>query len=345
VYFRRGKGQRIALPSSVGSDEFNAAYQAALGGQLEAGVERRRSVQPGTIAALIVSYMSSESYLGLRPTTKVGYATRIEALRIKHGHRTMAGLTRERIITGILQPYAGKPGAALSTLKMLRILINHAITIGWLKQDPSVGIERPKIREVRSWTDDELARYEARWPIGTKQRAAYAIMLYVGTARADAHLITWAQFDRETVVYVRRKTGVPVDIGIDKELQEALNAIPRDHVTILNTEYGRPFTVNGFSSFMRNAIRAAGLPLDCKPHGLRKTLGRMLADAGCTAHEVMAALGHTTLAEAERYTREADRRRGARQAVIKLGVHRENRIAQTPVRGLGKKPKTGEKSK
>jgi len=161
VYFRRGKGQRIALPSSIGSDEFNAAYQAALSGQFEARAECRRSVQPGTIAALVVSYMSSDSYLGLRPTTKVGYATRIEALRIKHGHRTIAGLTRERIITGILQPYAGKPGAALSILKMLRILINHAITIGWLKQDPSVGIERPKIKEVRSWTDDELARYEA----------------------------------------------------------------------------------------------------------------------------------------------------------------------------------------
>jgi integrase len=58
------------------------------------------------------------------------------------------------------------------------------------------------------------------------------------------------------------------------------------------------------------------LPLDCKPHGLRKTLGRH--DAGASAHEIMAALGHTTLAEAERYTREAARRRGGRAAVTKL---------------------------
>ena len=165
-------------------------------------------------------------------------------------------------------------------------------------------------------------------------------MLYVGIARADAHLITWVQFDRKTVAYVRRKTGVPVDMRIDEELEKALNAL-----SVLNTEYGRPFTVNGFSSFMRDAIKKAGLPLDCKPHGLRKTLGRMLADAGCTAHEIMAALGHTTLAEAERYTREADRRRGAHQAVIKLGAHRENRIAQSGALGLGKKSKTGERSK
>jgi integrase len=93
-------------------------------------------------------------------------------------------------------------------------------------------------------------------------------------------------------------------------------------VTIINTEFWKPFTIAGFSQFMRDAISKAGLPLDCKPHGLRKTLGRRLADAGCSAHDIMAALGHTTLAEAERYTREADRRRGGRQAVLKLEAAR-----------------------
>jgi integrase len=54
---------------------------------------------------------------------------------------------------------------------------------------------------------------------------------------------------------------------------------------------------------MRDAMNAAGLPLDCKPHGLRKTLGRRLADAGVSAHDIMAPLGHTTLAQAELYTK------------------------------------------
>jgi enterobacteria phage integrase len=67
------------------------------------------------------------------------------------------------------------------------------------------------------------------------------------------------------------------------------------------------------------------LPPDCRPHGLRKTFGRLLADAGATAHEIMAALGHLTLAEAERYTREADRRRDGRRAIVKLEDHKANR--------------------
>ena len=261
---------------------------------------------------------------------------RLGAMRIAHGSRSVSGLTRERIVTGILQPYADRPAAALDTLKKLRILIHHAIDIGWLTSDPSVGIKRPKTKEIRAWTDAELAAYEWRWPLGTKQRTAYALMLNVGTARADVHLMTWAQIDIDGVVYQRQKTGVPVAMALATELRQALDAAPREHVTILNTEFGKPFTINGFSGFMRDAIRAAGLPMDCRPHGLRKTLGRRLADAGVSAHDIMAALGHTTLAQAENYTREADRSRGGRRAVLQLNDHKANISSQTASKRLGK---------
>jgi len=64
-----------------------------------------------------------------------------------------------------------------------------------------------------------------------------------------------------------------------------------EHVCILTTEWGKPFTVDGFSGWMRDAMTEAGLPLDCRPHGVRKTFGRLLADAGASAHDIMAALG------------------------------------------------------
>ncbi len=124
-------------------------------------------------------------------------------------------------------------------------------------------------------------------------------MLNIGTARVDTHQLTWPQVD-DGACYRRHKTCVAVDMAVSEDLQKALAATPRKHITVINTEYGKPYTVDGFSRFMRDAITAAGLPLDCQPHGLRKTLGRMLADAGCSAHDIMAALGHTTLAEATR---------------------------------------------
>jgi hypothetical protein len=104
----------------------------------------------------------------LRTTTKKGYASRIETIRTKHGHRSVAGLTADRIKTAFLDPYAGRPGARLAMLKMLRILIRHAIGKRWLTHDPSQTIKRPKSKEVRSWTDQEIVQFETKWPIGTK---------------------------------------------------------------------------------------------------------------------------------------------------------------------------------
>ena len=346
--FRIGRGSRIRLPDDPRSEEFQEAYRAALLGQMSPERQRNLPPAPGTIAALIVSYMKSAAYVGLRATSKKGYASRIEVLRTVHGHRAVGGLTRERIEAGILGRYHDRPGAALSLLKMLRILIHHAMSLDdrnplKLQHDPSIGIKRPKAGEIRAWTDAETAAFERRWPLGSKERTAYALMLYVGTARADIHRMTWRQIDdvMSGVTYTRSKTGVRIEIDVHDELRRALEHAARDHITVINTAFGRPFTAAGFSQFMRHAIKAAGLPIDCKPHGLRKTLGRRLADDGATVHEIMAVLGHTTLAEAERYTREADRRRGGRQAIAKLRTRVLN--PQTSLESLGKFQKEKEK--
>jgi integrase len=327
-------GKRIRLPDDPASQEFRDAYAAAMAGKTATRPTLKKDA-PGTIGAKIAAYIASAAYRGLSETSKAGYSSRLKQIRTEHGHRTFAGLTKERIETFILTPLADRPGAQLDTLKKLRILINHF----GLTPDPTARIKRPKSKEIRSWTDRELAAYERRWPIGTKQRTAYALMLNMGTARIDTHNITWHQVD-DGACYNRHKTGVAVDMELSEELQKALASTPRKHVCLITTEYGKPFTVDGFSGFMRDAISKAGLPLDCQPHGLRKTLGRLLADAGASAHDIMAALGHTTLTEAERYTREADRRRGGKRAVVKLNEHRKNRTSQTTSERLGKVAKT-----
>jgi integrase len=208
VYFRKDRGTRLPLPDTIGSDEFNDAYQAALLGQPASLRDRFARAAPGTIAALVASYMKSGEYIGLRETTKMSYASPIEVLRAQHGHRTVAGLSRERIITGILQPYADRPGAALLILKILRVIIRHAINIGWLKHDPSLGIKRPKIQRIRAWTEDEIETYRMRWPLGTKQRLAFELFLNVGQRRSDVVRMAWSHITADNkIVVVQQKTG------------------------------------------------------------------------------------------------------------------------------------------
>lgn len=339
IYFRRDKGARIPLPGPIGSPEFKAAYAAALAGDLKPGKPRRASETPGTIAALCAAYMRSAEFTSLRDTTKRGYLWRLEAIRVPHGHRSVAGMQRAGILA-ILAPYADRPGQYTNLLKMLRILIRHAIAIGWLDRDPSLGIKRPKAGEIRAWSEDEIERFEEQWPIGTRQRLAFALMLHTGQRRSDVHRMTWADVEGNAIRVVQQKTGARLVIALHSDLRAILQTTEREHVTILNTETGRPFTVAGFSNFMRDAIAAAGLPVDARPHGLRKAAGRRLAEAGCSANEIMAVLGHRTLAEAERYTRDANQTTLATAAVTRLEDRKANKNAQTGLPGLGKSPKT-----
>jgi enterobacteria phage integrase len=146
-------------------------------------------------------------------SSKSGYSSRLELIRTDHGRSAFSGLTKERIETFILAPLANKPGAALDTLKKLRILINHF----GITPDPTARIKRSKSKEIRSWTDRELATYERRWPIDTKQRTAYALMLNMGTARVDTHLLTWHQVD-DGACYRRHKTAVQIDMDVTVDL-------------------------------------------------------------------------------------------------------------------------------
>jgi integrase len=338
-YFRkdRSKGSpRIKLDGVFGSAEFFASYTRAMTGgeEIKPKVERPGE---GTLAALITSYLQDPAFRDLRDTTKGSYLTRLETLRREHGARSVAGLTQERIET-MLAAYDDRPAAKLDTLKKLRILIKHGMKRKWLNGDPSTGIKRAKLGEVRSWTDTEIEQFEDRWPIGTKQRTAFALMLYTGSRRSDVHRMTWQDIDPRTgrIKVTQQKTGARVEVPLLRDLIAVLDKAQRDHVTILCTAYGRPFTVDGFSGFLRDAIKAAGLPLDCQPHGLRKSMGRRLAEAGATTKQSMAVLGHKSIAEAERYSRDASQVLLATDAIARLEGRTANATAQT-VWASGKK--------
>ena len=88
-------------------------------------------------------------------------------------------------------------------------------------------------------------------------------------------------------------------------------------LTFLITEFGKPFTANGFGNKFKDWCRQADLP-HCSAHGVRKATATELAEAGATPHEIGAITGHTSLKEIERYTKAARRRGLATQGMAKL---------------------------
>ena len=168
-YFRRGHGARVLLPGMPGSEAFMLAYQAALAGQEICKAQRG---DPGTFDRLVKDYFESPDFMRLGLSTQRAYRSVIERLvRDENiGHRPVREMGRVHV-QKIVARRAATPGAANDVLKKLKILLHFAIDNGWRKDDPTLRIQRFAEGEFHTWTDDEIAVFEAVWPLAARSAA------------------------------------------------------------------------------------------------------------------------------------------------------------------------------
>ncbi len=317
-YFRRAGFTKAALPGLPWSPEFMAAYEAAMNGdtapRIEIGVSRTK---PGTINAAVVGYFNSTAFLSLKASTQTTYRGILQNFRAEHGDKRIALLER-RHIDNLIAKKAATPAAANNLLRMLRTLMQFAVAQDMRRDDPTVAIKGVTVRSegFHTWTEEEIAAFEARHPLGTRARLAFGLLLFTAQRRGDV-VGMGRQHLRNGVLHVRQqKTGMALQIPLHPELQVILDATPNDHLTFLITDFGKPFAAAGFGNWFRSMCNEAGLK-GCSAHGLRKAASRRLAEHGCTAHEIMSITGHKTLKEVTRYTMAADRTRLAVTAMQK----------------------------
>jgi len=329
-YYRKPGCKRAALPGSPGASAFMEAYAEAHG-QTTAPVGAERA-KPRTINALVVEYYRTAKFRNTRESTQRTYRNVLERFRTKYGDKPI-GLMSTRHVEAILDGMADTPSAANNLRKRLRQIFKHAVKLGWRTDNPVRETEALTIRGggIPPWSDEEIARFEQMWPTGSRPRLALALLLYTGQRRSDV-VRMGGQHVREGRISVRQlKTDARLRIPIHPDLQAELEKAPKG-MTYLLTQYGLPFSGPGFSNWFVEQAEAAGLS-GRSPHGLRKAAGRRLAEAGCSGKQIGAVLGHTTLAEVERYTRDADQVRLADDAMDKLAGGLT--LAAKPLKPLG----------
>lgn len=123
----------------------------------------------------------------------------------------------------------------------------------------------------------------------------------------------------------RNRFPVTIEIPVLPPLAAALEAWPGKDLVYLVTEYGKPYSTAGFGNWFRDRCREAGLA-HCSAHGLRKAGSTRAAEAGATAHQLMAMFGWRSLSEAERCTRAAERKvmakAGAEALLVGMHAHK-----------------------
>ena len=316
-YFRRPGYKRVRLPGLPGSREFMAAYQDALDqpfAQMQIGIGRSK---PGSVAATVAAYFLSTQFAELAPGTRNARRCILQRFRDEHGEKPIGAMPPKFIA---LMLSSMKPHAARNYFKAIRALCQFAVSVEMIESDPTQGIKRPKAKTEhrRPWTDSEVEQYERAHPIGSKARLGFALGLYTVQRLSDVIRMGRQHIQDGELMVRQNKTGTSLSLPVVPELRAIIDATPGEHLTFLVKKTGRPYCGTEFSGQFRAWCDEAGLPKGCTFHGLRATGCTRLADAGCSAHEIAAWSGHMTLKEVERYTKSANQKRLAVQAMARI---------------------------
>lgn len=186
-YVRKRKGPRIRIRSVFGTPEFDAEYQAAIAG-LPARHPSKDQTAAGSLAWLIERYRETTAWSDLSLATRRQRENILKHVLDFAGRQPFAKITTATIMAA-RDRRAATPAQARNFLDAMRGLFRWAVKARLVRVDPTVGVDnppRPKTGGFTVWSDDDVAAYEKRWPIGTRQRVWLDVLIYTGLRRGDA---------------------------------------------------------------------------------------------------------------------------------------------------------------
>jgi integrase len=306
------------MRAEYGTPEFDQEYRAAVEGRKPEGGRQRAAA--GSLAWLYDRYREVGDWKSLKPATRRQRENIFVHVMKSAGAHPCTAIRRSDVIDG-RDARSSTPSQARNFLDAMRGLFRWALDADHVKVDPTVGVKnpkRPKGGGFPVWTEEEVERYEARWPVGTKERVWLDVLLYMGWRRGDAVLIG-KQHVRDGVATLRTEKGhgdVTVSIPILPILAATLAAGPTGDLAFVCGATGKPITKETFGNYFREAANAAGVSKSA--HGLRKIGATRAAENGMTVAELEAIFGWSGGQMAALYTRGADRKRLAKGAINKL---------------------------
>ena len=322
LYVRR-HGRKIRIRETPGTDEFMAAYRAALDGPARpADHPSSQAAAAGSLRWLVQSYYGCPEFLGLHESTRAKRRAILDGICREHGTKPVARMETRHIRLQIRDPKRSTPEAANGRVKALRQLFKWAVEVEYASTNPASDVPMlpPNNPDgFHTWTVEEVRQYEAKHSSGTKARLALALFLYTGVRISDAVRLG-PQMERDGVLCFteeKNRSNKPKhrEVPILPPLRAELDASPSGHLAYLVTEWGRPYaSPKALGNWFKRQCVAAGLP-HCTAHGLRKAGATFAADQGATEHQLMAIYGWDSPKQAALYTRAADRKRLIKDAM------------------------------
>ncbi|WP_375694421.1 tyrosine-type recombinase/integrase [Bartonella sp. AD24XZML] len=321
-YVRIGHGKRIRIRGTYGTQEFVDNYKSALA-ELQGIIPpkpKTGKLIEGSFAWLLKQYFNSVNWHSLAKATKRQRELILMKVCDSIGNIPYKAIEKKHIIAGV-ERRKETPSAAQNFLKALNGLFNWAIDQGLLENNPTIGVKRPALSNKDGfavWTEDDVEKYYQRWSHGTHERVWVDVLLYTGLRRGDAVRIGWKDVNDNIIHLKTEKSQFKTDVFLPilPELAETLKIGPIGNETFICGKNGNKLVKESFGNLFREACNTAGIKKSA--HGLRKLAATRAANSGATVSQLKAIFGWTEDKMASLYTKSADRKRLALEAIKKL---------------------------
>jgi integrase len=323
-YVRVGKGSRARIKGEYGSPEFESAYQVAASGEKPVG---RAGTVHGTLRWLFDLYRQTTAWTDLAKSTRYKREKIMMRVLETAGDRPVSAITESAVIDG-RERRAATPASAQAFIDTMHGLFKWAVKSKLASIDPTLNVKvetKPKRKGgYPPWTDEDMTRFEARWPRGTRERLIFDILTYTGLRIGDAAVLGRQHVRNGVIKIDNEKTGMRVEIPILAPLRETIDAGPTGDLAFIVTRRGTPWNKGALGTAFVEAARAAGIH-GKSAHGLRKAAATRAAENGATERELEAIFGWSGGRMATHYTRSANRSRLAAGAIGKLDRDRDRK--------------------
>jgi len=299
LYFCR-KGQKpIRMTAKIGTADFAAEYAMLLRGR-QAGPNR-------TIRKLIDHYLKSEKWAPLAHNTRRSYKRHFYYFDDVMGGVDPASLRRVHI-NEMRDALSATPTDANRKVSALSVLMEHAIDIGWLRENPALGVRQLKTKRPprQPWPEDKIRAFrEAADPLPL---LIFEMLLGTGQRISDVLAIEWGHIEGGGINLRQKKTGTGLWVPLTDHLKALLDATPRRGATIISQENGRPLAYNTAWAAVMKVRKAIGAEA-YDNHALRHSAASEIASIpGMRAEHVQAITGHSSAAMVKLYAGKAQQR-------------------------------------
>lgn len=314
--YHRPSGTPIA--SVYGTPEFFQELE-----RLNAKTARQAAKPKGTLLMVWEAY-KKPAFLTLAPETQKGYEKYFKLLAPFHNTpvREITSATVSEIRDHLFVTKGRR--TANYVMAVLSVVFAFAVEKRYAHTNPVKEVKRvrkPKKapRANRPWTAGECRAVIDRAP--PHLRLPLAMCMFTGMRKRDALTLTAAAIDKAgRLTFETSKTDEMVSVMPHQLLKEALARRPHPNAkTLAVTMEGQTWTSSGFdtvwSRFKADLEKEGLVEKGLTIHGLRHTVGGLLADAGCDPDTIRRVLGQKTLHMALLYSERAKRARDTHAAM------------------------------